>query len=285
MRRPTPPVSPCPPPGPPADTAAGVPTAFAAADVGSEVLDRSSACGRGLPGHRQFRWPACRGREARRESRLPSARSTDGCDAGSSPTAPGPPAAPGTGCVGPGQRRDVLRSSRTHGEAVQMATIFRRQSADPRRPPTRHKAVVRMQRAQTREECVDDPQLIARPGHLVRLNLTSHRSRTGQETRVVGPGGRKPRGHVTTAGGESQSRPACPPGTSTPITRPSGRPTPTPGSASVRRLPRAPRHQPAAGSPHAAVPAAGKVPPGTMQGTGVFFGQSMMSGRFKSGRR
>src|SRR5262245_62145295 len=66
-----------------------------------------------------------------------------------------------------------------------MAAILGGQSGDERRPPARDKAVIRVQRAETRKARVDDPQFVAGPGHFVDGNVTSDVRGARQITRVV----------------------------------------------------------------------------------------------------
>ena len=70
-----------------------------------------------------------------------------------------------------------------------MAAVLGRQRREERRPPARHEAVPAVERAQAAEGRVDQPQLVARPGQLVGLDLAGEVGGARQEAGVV-PAGR-----------------------------------------------------------------------------------------------
>ena len=69
------------------------------------------------------------------------------------------------------QRRDVTHLAVDQPQAVQVAAVFRGQVTDERRPPAGTKTVAVAARAKTRKRRVDEPQLVAHPGHLVDLDV------------------------------------------------------------------------------------------------------------------
>src|SRR4029077_17647083 len=80
--------------------------------------------------------------------------------------------APTAGCVGFSQRGDVFRASIDHGDAIEMTTIFRGQSADKWRAPARMKTMLGVERAEATEAGVDDPKLVvAIPRKLVDVDV------------------------------------------------------------------------------------------------------------------
>ena len=60
----------------------------------------------------------------------------------------------------------------TRQRPCQVAAIFRRQGGDERRPPARHETIAAVEGAETREARVDEPQVVAGPGHFVNLHVT-----------------------------------------------------------------------------------------------------------------
>jgi len=95
--------------------------------------------------------------------------------------------APAGGRVGLRVRRDKPRPSLVHGQTVQVATVFRSQRTDKRRPPTRQEVVVVVQCTQAREARVDQPQFVAAPRHLVPVDVLGDMAGAGQVTGVVSP--------------------------------------------------------------------------------------------------
>ena len=90
--------------------------------------------------------------------------------------------------VGLGQGGHVFRRAVRHGQAVQVAAILGGQRGEERRPPARHEAVPAVERAQAAEGRVDQPQLVARPGQLVGLDLAREVGGARQEAGVVAAG-------------------------------------------------------------------------------------------------
>ena len=90
--------------------------------------------------------------------------------------------------VGLGQGGHVLRRAVGHGQAVEVAAVLGRQGREERRPPARHEAVPAVERAQAAEGRVDQPQLVARPGQLVGLDLAGEVGGARQEAGVVAAG-------------------------------------------------------------------------------------------------
>ena len=86
-----------------------------------------------------------------------------------------------------------------HGDAIEVTTIATGKLRDEWWLPTRHKTVAVIQRTQTREERVDDPQIpgsvvranCAIPGDLVALYVAGHVRPTRQVARVAGMACRK----------------------------------------------------------------------------------------------
>ena len=73
-----------------------------------------------------------------------------------------------------------------------MTTVFGCQCRDEWGAPARHETVVRMNRAETREQRVNDPKFITGPSHFVgldlarRLAMTTYRSATEFGRRFAG---------------------------------------------------------------------------------------------------
>ena len=66
-----------------------------------------------------------------------------------------------------------------------MAPIVRGILRDEAGPPARHEVVLAVERAETREERVDHPQLVIGPGQLVTVDRTGIQGRPCQVTGVV----------------------------------------------------------------------------------------------------
>ena len=90
--------------------------------------------------------------------------------------------------VGLGQGGHVFRRAVGHGQAVEVAAVLGGQGREERRPPARHEAVPAVERAQAAEGRVDQPQLVARPGQLVGLDLAGEVGGARQEAGVVAAG-------------------------------------------------------------------------------------------------
>ena len=93
--------------------------------------------------------------------------------------------APAADGVGIAQRRRVAGPAVDHRQAVQMAPIGGLEGRDERRPPARHEAVRPVERAEAGESGVDEPELVAPPGHLVDLDVAGDVASAGQEAGVV----------------------------------------------------------------------------------------------------
>ena len=79
--------------------------------------------------------------------------------------------------IGFAERSHVARNAIAHRQAVQMAAILRRVVADKFWPPARHETGFGIQRAQAREQRVDEPdRAVGIPSHFVDVDMTGDMS-------------------------------------------------------------------------------------------------------------
>ncbi len=94
--------------------------------------------------------------------------------------------APALRLVGLAQRGQVARLAALHRQAVEVAAVLRRVVRDEARPPARHEAGFRIQRAQAGEQRVHEPQVaVLVPGHLVDVDRAGDVAAPRQVHRVV----------------------------------------------------------------------------------------------------
>src|SRR5689334_19579144 len=73
--------------------------------------------------------------------------------------------------IGLGEGGYVFRFAVHHCQAIEVAAILGRQPADKGRPPAGDEAVPVVERAEAAKGRVDEPQLVTRPGELMRPDL------------------------------------------------------------------------------------------------------------------
>ena len=105
----------------------------------------------------------------------------------------GPPAAGGVrGPVG-GQ---IASPAVLHRQPVEVATVLARQCGDELRLPARDETELVAEGTEAGEQRVDEPELVADPGHLVGVDLAGDVRGAGQVAGVVLPGRLDPRGQL-----------------------------------------------------------------------------------------
>ena len=88
--------------------------------------------------------------------------------------------------IGLSQGGDVLGTPIDHGQAIQMAAVFRGQGADKRRAPARVEAVIVIECAETAETGVDHPEFrVASPRKFVDVDVAGDMNASRQIAGVV----------------------------------------------------------------------------------------------------
>ena len=88
--------------------------------------------------------------------------------------------------IGFAQCGDVLRTTIDDGETIQMTAVFRGQRADKRRAPARMETMLGVERAETTEAGVDQPELVvAIPRKLVDVDVAGDMNAARQIAGVV----------------------------------------------------------------------------------------------------
>ena len=112
------------------------------------------------------------GRAARSGRRSGSRRSTD-------------PGLPSPLRIGLSQAGEIPGPAAEQGQAVEMAAVLGREGADEPGLPPRDEAVPPLDRAEAREERIDDPELAPGPFHLVAVDLAGEMRPTDKVAAVV----------------------------------------------------------------------------------------------------